>query len=52
MVRRLWLRLTTATAAAAAAGLPRSFAQGARPSKPVHIVVGFPVGGASGAKLE
>ena len=49
MDRRHWLCITTATAAATTAtfGLPRSFAQGAWPSKPVHIVVGFPAGGAS-----
>ena len=48
MDRRHWLRLTTTTAASAAAfGLPRSFAQGTWPDKPVRIVVGFPAGGAS-----
>ena len=49
MDRRHWLRITTTAAAAAAtvSVLPRSFAQSAWPSKPVHIVVGFPAGGAS-----
>ena len=45
MKRRHWL--TFASATTATLGLPCAWAQPAWPSKPLHIVVGFPAGGAS-----